>query len=73
MSSRFFTFPLLAAACIWSAGQATDAEKKDKTPVITPIKVLVFSKTAGFHHDSIVTGIAAVKKLGVSAGAISGH
>jgi type 1 glutamine amidotransferase len=27
-------------------------------------KVLVFSKTAGFRHDSIPNGIAAVKKLG---------
>ena len=28
------------------------------------LKVLVFSKTKGFRHDSIETGIAAVKKLG---------
>ena len=29
-------------------------------------QVLVFSKTAGFRHDSIPTGIAAVKQLGTA-------
>ena len=27
-------------------------------------KILVFSKTAGFHHESIADGIAAIQKLG---------
>src|SRR5215203_4501921 len=27
-------------------------------------KILVFSKTAGFHHESIPDGIAAIQKLG---------
>ena len=27
-------------------------------------KVLVFSKTAGYHHESIPDGIAAIQKLG---------
>ncbi|MEU9332524.1 ThuA domain-containing protein [Streptomyces sp. NPDC048290] len=31
-------------------------------------KVLVFSKTAGFRHDSIPAGIAALKELGAPAG-----
>ncbi|NGO76402.1 DUF1080 domain-containing protein [Streptomyces sp. YC504] len=31
-------------------------------------KVLVFSKTAGFRHDSIPTGVAALKELGAPAG-----
>ncbi|MBZ6282048.1 ThuA domain-containing protein [Streptomyces olivaceus] len=31
-------------------------------------KVLVFSKTAGFRHDSIPEGIAALKELGTPAG-----
>ncbi|BFO17122.1 hypothetical protein SHKM778_35100 [Streptomyces sp. KM77-8] len=31
-------------------------------------KVLVFSKTAGFRHDSIPEGIAALKELGAPAG-----
>lgn len=29
-----------------------------------PVKVLVFCKTAGYHHNSIPAGIAAIKKLG---------
>src|SRR3954466_9738233 len=29
-------------------------------------KVLVFSKTAGFRHDSIETGVARVKQLGTA-------
>jgi cytochrome c len=29
-----------------------------------PARVLVFSKTAGFHHESIPAGIEAIKKLG---------
>ncbi|MEU5772558.1 ThuA domain-containing protein [Streptomyces venezuelae] len=31
-------------------------------------KVLVFSKTAGFRHDSIPTGVATVKELGAANG-----
>ncbi|NKQ28981.1 ThuA domain-containing protein [Streptomyces galbus] len=31
-------------------------------------RVLVFSKTAGFRHDSIPAGVAAVRELGESAG-----
>src|SRR5215217_2705446 len=27
-------------------------------------RVLVFSKTAGFHHESIPEGVAAIRKLG---------
>ena len=29
-----------------------------------PFKILVFSKTAGFRHDSIPTGVEAIKKIG---------
>ncbi len=37
------------------------AQKKEK-------KVLVFTKTAGFHHQSIPAGIAAVQKMGSNNG-----
>ncbi|MFC0503485.1 ThuA domain-containing protein [Micromonospora costi] len=33
-----------------------------------PFSVLVFSKTAGFRHDSIPTGIAAIQQLGAANG-----
>ena len=39
------------------------------TPDSPPLtRVLVFSKTAGFRHDSIPAGIAAVEKLGTEHG-----
>ncbi|GGM50325.1 hypothetical protein GCM10011608_39060 [Micromonospora sonchi] len=33
-----------------------------------PFSVLVFSKTAGFRHDSIPTGVAAIQQLGAAHG-----
>ena len=33
-----------------------------------PYNVLVFSKTAGFRHDSIPAGIAAIQQLGEDHG-----
>ncbi|MFF3286355.1 ThuA domain-containing protein [Streptomyces sp. NPDC003023] len=38
-------------------------DKKDK-------RVLVFSRTAGFRHDSIPAGVAALKELGTTAGIV---
>lgn len=40
------------------------------TPTTTnaPFKILVFSKTAAFRHDSIPQGIAAIKELGTQHG-----
>jgi type 1 glutamine amidotransferase len=32
------------------------------------LKVLVFCKTAGFHHESIAVGVVAIKKLGTENG-----
>ena len=39
-----------------------------KEPFKKGKKVLVFSKTAGFRHDSIPEGVAALKELGTPAG-----
>ncbi|MBT2409486.1 ThuA domain-containing protein [Streptomyces sp. ISL-12] len=39
-----------------------------KEPFKNGKKVLVFSKTAGFRHDSIPEGVAALKELGAPAG-----
>jgi cytochrome c len=52
--SRILLFVLLTAA--------------DALLAQTQPRVLVFSKTAGFRHSSIETGIAAVKKLGAENG-----
>src|SRR5918997_213284 len=37
-------------------------------PVAQQFSVLVFSKTAGFRHDSIPAGIAAIQQLGADNG-----
>jgi len=34
-------------------------------PIAAKKKILIFSKTAGFHHSSIKVGIAAIQKLGL--------
>ncbi|MFV0132700.1 ThuA domain-containing protein [Streptomyces sp. HMX87] len=46
-----------------AASQADDRGRKDDGK-----RVLVFSKTAGFRHDSIPEGVAAVKQLGEEGG-----
>ena len=43
---------LFFTALLWSCSSAP------------PRRVLVFSKTAGFHHESIDVGIAAIQKFG---------
>ncbi|GAA2096051.1 hypothetical protein GCM10009801_65330 [Streptomyces albiaxialis] len=44
-------------------GRTTERERDRAEP-----KVLVFSKTAGFRHDSIPDGIAAIQRLGAEHG-----
>jgi type 1 glutamine amidotransferase len=48
----------VAAAC---AGSVTPAQAAD-----TPYDVLVFSRTAGFRHDSIAVGIQTIRELGAA-------
>ncbi|WP_299538358.1 ThuA domain-containing protein [uncultured Streptomyces sp.] len=45
-----------------------DFEISSSAPDKNAKRVLVFSKTAGFRHDSIPEGIAALKELGAEAG-----
>ncbi|MGW2932989.1 ThuA domain-containing protein [Streptomyces sp. NPDC001156] len=49
----------LLLGCVTAPAVSHDADAK---------RVLVFSKTAGFRHDSIPAGIAAVKQLGEANG-----
>ncbi|NUK36794.1 ThuA domain-containing protein [Streptomyces lunaelactis] len=44
-----------------------DFELSNSAPDRTAKRVLVFSKTAGFRHDSIPAGVAALKELGASS------
>ena len=56
MSVRFYQFViLLLVAGLFHSCDRTNPGKP---------RVLVFSKTAGFHHESIPAGIAAIQKLG---------
>ncbi|WP_371655624.1 MULTISPECIES: ThuA domain-containing protein [unclassified Streptomyces] len=45
-----------------------DFELSSSAPDRTAKRVLVFSRTAGFRHDSIPDGIAALKELGATSG-----
>ncbi|MFC4590023.1 ThuA domain-containing protein [Sphaerisporangium corydalis] len=56
---------LAAAALAMIAGAGTGAGQA--TAADTAYKVLVFSKTAAFRHDSIPAGIQAIRDLGASA------
>ncbi|MET8405935.1 ThuA domain-containing protein [Streptomyces sp900116325] len=44
-----------------------DFELSNSAPDRTAKRVLVFSKTAGFRHDAIPEGVAALKELGASS------
>lgn len=53
------------------AGQPKDKDKAQPGQIVEKaehFKVLVFSKTGGFRHDSIPDGIAAIRKLGTENG-----
>ncbi|NJP33155.1 ThuA domain-containing protein [Micromonospora thermarum] len=65
----------LAAATLVGVPAAQAAPAVQAAPVAAPeaaadepFSVLVFSKTAGFRHDSIPTGIAAIQQLGAANG-----
>ncbi len=47
--------------------QATCSKAKKTTETVKP-KVLVFSKTRGYRHNSIPEGIEAIQKLGTENG-----
>jgi type 1 glutamine amidotransferase len=50
------------------APTAATAQSGAGAPAADPYQVLVFSKTAGFRHDSIPAGIAEVQALGAANG-----
>ena len=56
---RFFaSFPFLALFFFFLAAFSSCSKRPGNA------RVLVFSKTAGYHHESIPDGIAAIRKLG---------
>src|SRR5688572_5255905 len=64
MKSLISMFGALLLVC---AGAATAAEPPQAQPKAQP-RILVFSKTTGFRHDSIGPGVEAVKALGEKHG-----
>jgi type 1 glutamine amidotransferase len=58
MMRRILLGTALVAACIAAPAPAVAAD--------SPYDVLVFSKTAGFRHDSIAAGIQAIRDLGAA-------
>lgn len=54
---------LLFLLVLLGVGLASCSKKREGQP-----KVLIFSKTAGFYHESIPNGIAAIQKLGAENG-----
>ncbi|RIW14097.1 PKD domain-containing protein [Algoriphagus lacus] len=54
---------LLLLLVVLGLGFSACSKKREGNP-----KVLVFSKTAGFYHESIPDGIAAIQKLGAENG-----
>jgi len=66
-ATRLGILALTMATVFGGAGVATAAEPQGIAHAGTPHEtatVLVFSKTAGFRHDSIPAGIAAIRQLG---------
>ncbi|MFF7385257.1 ThuA domain-containing protein [Streptomyces griseoluteus] len=62
-TTRLLTTTALGAALLLGCVTAPAAAKPTETG-----RVLVFSKTAGFRHDSIPDGVAALQRLGAADG-----
>jgi len=59
------SYAITAVSCFLLSFLLVSFQKNiEKTTVLKQKKVLIFSKTNGFRHESIAAGIAAIKKLG---------
>lgn len=67
MRSTGRTVTAVVGAALLLGGVSTPAASSPPAPRHAD-RVLVFSKTAAFRHDSIPAGVAALKELGASAG-----
>lgn len=56
---------ILCSCCILSFLLTSFQKNTEKTYSLKQKKVLIYSKTNGFRHESISTGIDAIKKLGL--------
>jgi cytochrome c len=68
LASRFSLLRLLALPALLILGTAGLTHGASRPAQQPGQRILVFSKTAGFRHESIEAGIAAIKKLGAENG-----
>ncbi|SDL53062.1 cytochrome c [Catalinimonas alkaloidigena] len=71
MSTTFFRRAVLGALCVFfTLNACRNAQEATTARTASPAgaRVLVFSKTRGWHHSSIPNGIAAVQQLGREGG-----
>ncbi len=47
---------------------AADPAASDHTGTVSPLRVLVFTRTAGYRHDAIPDGVTALRQLGAEHG-----
>jgi type 1 glutamine amidotransferase len=66
MSARRALIAVLVLASVVATGSAASAGDSSRASRAAParFRVLVFTKTTGFRHDSIPAGIAAIRRLG---------
>ena len=69
-NSRLIAGTLAALICFLAAGQAASGNQADprRAAAAKKVRVLVFSKTAGFRHTSIEPGVEAIGRLGAGNG-----
>jgi type 1 glutamine amidotransferase len=60
--------PLVLVAILTGCLLLTGASPRPELEIFYQPKVLIFCKTNGYHHTSISTGIAAIRKLGTQNG-----
>ncbi len=58
----------VAALTMLGAGLRPDTRAPERDPAEAADRVLVFTRTAGFRHDSIPDGVAAIRALGAAHG-----
>jgi type 1 glutamine amidotransferase len=77
LTTALLSFPSVAADDTWQVKPETVEKIKAALPQTAPAKpqqprrLLVFSKTSGFRHDSIPVGVKAITLLGEQTGAFT--
>jgi type 1 glutamine amidotransferase len=67
-ASTTTTSPATSITTSRASTTTTSRASTTTTPVVEPRRVLIFSRTTGYRHPSIVDGVAAMRELALSAG-----